>query len=377
MLLGISEDFTWNGTLDSDLTSIPSSGLYLNSGVHPSITVENLLHFLPNINFTFSPWKDDVDYSVFDETRNRKDIVFYEGEIYQSISSSTNQNPSSQSNYWLRTNIESLRIKTFLSTVKDKVYSELSLEKILVNNQFLYENADQEITLQGNYSGWVIEPKGSDYVSFRVNQISLQKKGTDPVDLYILNQNKLINTIQITPDEGRLNFQDVDVTLSGKGDFKLLIDSTTVFSEGYSVDPLKFDGFVAYTTTGTGTNKETASYTDGTSGNGIGLNITAFLDPKVYINNNMSEFGSFIRSTFEYMVFEMFLYNSNNRSNVSEKNRLDSNMLIGELKDTKANTICRKFYEEKKRAIRLLDKTFDNQLNKNKKGGITIKLGSY
>lgn len=377
MLVGISEDFTWNGTLDTDLTSIPSSGLYLNSGVHPSITVENLLHFLPNINFTFSPWKNDVDYGVFNETRNRKDIVFYEGEIYQSTKPSTNQTPSNQSEYWLSTNIESLRIKTFLNTVKDKVYSELSLEKILVNNQFLYENADQEITLQGNYSGWVIEPKGSDYVSFRINQISLQKEGTDSVDLYILNQNKLIKTIQVIPDDGRLSFQDVDITLSGKGDFKLLIDSTTVFSEGYSVDPLKFDGFVAYTTIGTGTDKETANYTYGTSGNGIGLNITAYLDPKVYINNNMSEFGSFIRSTFEYMVFEMFLYNSNNRSNRSEKNRLDSDMLLGELKDTKANTVCRKFYEEKKRAIRLLDKTFDNQLNKNKKRGITVKLGSY
>jgi len=373
MILGISEDFTSTVNFDSELSSIPSSGLHLNSGVHPSITVGNLLEFLPKINFTFSQWKNSTDYGVFTETRNKKDIVFYQNKIYQSIKSGTNNLPT-DSVYWLETNIESLRVKSFLNKVKDRVYSELSLEKMLVNNQFLYENGDIETTLDGDYSGWVIEPKGSDYVSFRVNQISFQKSSTTPVNLYILNQNQLINTITITPDNGRLNFQDVDLKLSGKGDFKLLIDSTSVFTSNATVDPQQFDGFLAYTTTGTGASVETADYTYNVYGNGIGLNITAFLDPKVYIDNNLSEFGSFIRSTFEYMTFQMFLHNSNNRSNTSERIQIDRDMLVRELKDMNVDSVVRRFYNGKKKALKMLEKTFDTQLNKN--NGITLNVGS-
>ena len=377
MVLGISEDFTSTVEFDSQLSSIPSSGLYLNSGTHPIITVNNLLEFLPNINFNFSEWDSSTSYGVFTETRNKKDIVSYNTvdgfRVFQSIKSGTNNAPTT-SEYWLETNIESLRVKTFLEKVKDKVYSELSLEKTLVNNQFLYENGDFQKTLNGDFSGWVIEPKGSDYVSFRINQISFQKDGTTPVNLYVLNQNQLINTISITPDEGRINFQDVDLKLSGKGDFKLLIDSTDVYTSNATIDPQKFDGFVAYTTTGTGSTVQTADYTYNVHGNGLGLNITAFLDPKVYIDNNISEFGSFIRATFEYMVFQMFLHNANNRSNRTERIQLDKNMLLRELKDMNVDSVIRRFYNAKRKALNMLEKTFDTQLNKN--NSITLHLGA-
>jgi hypothetical protein len=377
MVLGISEDFTSTVEFDSQLSSIPSSGLYLNSGTHPIITVNNLLEFLPNINFNFSEWDSSTSYGVFTETRNKKDIVSYNTvdgfRVFQSIKSGTNNAPTN-SEYWLETNIESLRVKTFLEKVKDKVYSELSLEKTLVNNQFLYENGDFQKTLNGDFSGWVIEPKGSDYVSFRINQISFQKDGTTPVNLYVLNQNQLINTISITPDEGRLNFQDVDLKLSGKGDFKLLIDSTDVYTSNATIDPQKFDGFVAYTTTGTGNDVQTADYTYNVHGNGLGLNMTAFLDPKVYIDNNISEFGSFIRATFEYMVFQMFLHNANNRSNRTERIQLEKNMLLRELKDMNVDSVIRRFYNAKRKALNMLEKTFDTQLNKN--NSITLHLGA-
>ncbi len=377
MVLGISEDFTSTVEFDSQLSSIPSSGLYLNSGTHPIITVNNLLEFLPSINFNFSEWDSSTSYGVFTETRNKKDIVSYntvEGfRVFQSINSGTNNLPT-DSTYWLETNIESLRVKTFLEKVKDKVYSELSLEKTLVNNQFLYENGDIQTTLNGDFSGWVIEPKGSDYVSFRINQISFQKDGTAPVSLHVLNQNQLIKTISIKPDEGRLNFQDVDLKLSGKGDFKLLIDSTDVYTSNATIDPQKFDGFVAYTTTGIGSTVETANYTYNVCGNGLGLNITAFLDPKVYIDNNISEFGSFIRATFEYMVFQMFLHNANNRSNRTERIQLDKNMLLRELKDMNVDSVIRRFYNARRKALNMLEKTFDTQLNKN--NSITLHLGA-
>ena len=375
MVLGISEDFTVDTDFDSQLTQLPSSGLYVNSGVHPSITNENLLEFLPKTNFTFSDWSDSTQYGVFTETRSKKDIVSLNDKIYQSILSGTNNNPEEDGSiYWLETNINSLRIKTFLQKVEDRVYSDLSLDKRLINNQYIYEDGDMEKTLPQDYAGWVIEPKGSDYVSFKINQISLQKSGTTPVDLYILNQNKLIDTTTITPDNGRLNFVDTDIVLSGKGEFKLVIDSTDVFTGNATVDPLKFKGFVAYTTVGSGDSPEDADYSYNVYGNGIGINITAYLDATRYIDYNLSEFGGFVRATFEYMVFQMFLHNSHNRSNRAERLQMRDDVLISELKDMSTDTVVRRYYNQKKKAVRMLEETFDTQLNKD--SGIMIDVGS-
>ena len=63
MILGISEDFTTSTELDSELTAIPSSGLYLNSGTHPSITVENLLEFLSFFDPTLLVWSESNTYT--------------------------------------------------------------------------------------------------------------------------------------------------------------------------------------------------------------------------------------------------------------------------------------------------------------------------
>jgi hypothetical protein len=373
MILGISEDYTADIELDSQLTDIPSSGLYVNSGVHPSITLENLLEFLPKTNFTFSDWDNSTEYEVFETSRNKKDIVTSDAKIYQSIKEGTN-NEVTDTDYWLETNIESLRIKSFMQKVKDRVYSDLSLDKRLISNQYIYENGDTETTLSNDYSGWVLEPKGSDYVSMKINQVSIQKDGVTPINLYVIQQNTLKDTISITPNNGEISFQDVDIVLSGKGVFKLVIDSTDVYTENATIDPLKFDGFVAYTTSGTGDNPQGAKYTYNTYGNGLGLNITAYLDAKVYINNNMSWFGSFIRATFEYMCFQMFYHNSNNRSNRAERLQMRDEVLLTELKEMRTDSVVKRYHDEKKCAIKMLEKTFDTQLKSNK--GFSTEIGS-
>ena len=85
MILGIAEDFSSSITLDTDLTSIPTSGMYLNSGVHPSITLDNLLHFLPRYDLTPTAWNNGTTYTVFDTSRNRTDLVTHSDVIYESI----------------------------------------------------------------------------------------------------------------------------------------------------------------------------------------------------------------------------------------------------------------------------------------------------
>jgi hypothetical protein len=375
MVLGISEDYTVDIDFDSELTNIPSSGLYINSGVHPSITNENLLEFLPKTVITFIEWSNSTTYAVFAETRNKKDIVLKGGKIYQSIKAGINQDPATEDSlYWLESNMQSLRLKNFIEKVKDRVYTDLSLDKRLINNQFLYDNGTNPVTLLNNYAGWVIEPKGSDYVSFRINQISLQKDGVTPVNLYIINQNTLIKTITITPNNGELNFVNTDIVLSGKGAFKLVIDSTDVYVGNSQIDPKRFDGFVAYTTNGTGDAPEGSKYSYSTYGNGIGLNITAYLDSKVYVDNNLSNFGSFIRATFEYMAFQMFMHNSSNASNRAQRLQMADNILMAELKEMKSDTVVRRYINEKSKAVKMLEKTFDTQLKG--QGGLTTEIGS-
>lgn len=376
MVLGVSEDFTSEVQLDLELTTIPSSGLYINSGVHPSITIDNLLNFLPNLEFTFSDWDNSVTYDKFEESRSRKDIVMLDDVMYQSISASNSNNSPDEENslYWIETNIESLRLKTFLYQVKDKVYSDLGLEKRLITNQYLYKDGDKPTQLPNDYAAWVLEPKGSDYVAIKINEISLQKDGTTPVNLYVINQNQLLETITLTPDNGSVSFNKVDVVLKGKGKFYLAIDSTDVYTGNVTVDPLKFDGLVAYTAIGTGDSPEGAKYIYNTFDNGIGINVSAYLDAKEYIDNNISEFGSVIRTTFEYMALSVFFQNSNNRSNRSQRIQMSNEMLMAELKDLTHDTVVKRYYSEKKEAKKVIEKTFDTQLSK--KGGYDVKIGS-
>ena len=374
MILGFSEDFSSNVELDSQLKSIPSSGLYLNSGVHPSINLDNLLNFLPKLEFTFDNYLVGKTYSSFITNMNRSNIVFLNGNIYESIADNNIGNDVDDTDFWIKTNIESLRLKVFIESVKNRVYSDLALTKRLINSQKLYTIGTEKKTIPADYIGWVLEPKGSDYVSIRINQMSLQKDGTTPVDVYVLNQDELIKTITLEPDNGRVKFRDTDITFSGKGDFKLIIDSTEVYTKSNTINPLKFDGFVCYTTTGNGDTPQTADYVYNTFDNGIGLDVSVFLDSTVYINNNVKDLSSFIRATFELMVFETYLHNSNNRSNRSQRLQMNDDLLISELKNTQADTVVSRYHREKKRALRAMEKTFDTQLSD--KEGLEVRIGT-
>lgn len=367
MILGIAEDFTSDAVLDSQLKT-SSSGLFLNSGTHPCITVQNLLEFLPNNAYTVTTaWSSGTTYGKFEDSRNKTDLVTKGGNIYQSIKAANlNQDPEeADSTYWVETNIESLRLKNLIFSVLDKVESDLNLTNRLINNQYIYEVGDTTVTLPNDYAAWIFEPKGSDYTKNRINKISIQKAGTTPISLYVINQGQLIDTLSITPSNGSVEFKALDYTFSGFGKWIFAIDSTSVITGGNYVDPNKYDGFVCYTATGTGDAPETATYSFSTSGNGLGFNITTYLDASEYITNNINEFASYVKAAFEYVVFTMFYHNPNNVSNRVQRIQMDDAVLLGELKRLDSDTVAKRYHQEKKRAIRKLDKTFDTQLDNN------------
>lgn len=363
MILGITEDFSTNITLDAELTSLPSSGLYLNSGVHPSITVNNLLSFLSFEDVSITAWDINAEYEKYSISKKKTDLVSYDDKIYQCIVANSGLQPDENTDEWLETNLESLKLKNFISKVEDKVYADLRLTKRLINNQFIYNIGKVENLLPNNYSAWIFEPKGSDYVTMTLNQVSIQKSGTTPLSLYVINQGVLVDTLTITPSDGKVEFKNLNYSFSGKGKWIFAIDSTEVFTTTSYVDMLQYDGFVCYTASGIGNNPESATYMDSIIGNGLGFNVSVELNSQLYIDNNLSSLGNFIRATFELMALEMFLFNSENRGNRVQQIQMDRDNLIAETKSLDMNTVARRYNNELAIAKKTIAKTFDTQLS--------------
>lgn len=377
MDLAFVEDYTSTVNLDADLLSVPTSGLYLNSGTHPNITINNLLQFLPKVEFQLGQWAVGVTYGNYSSTRSRNDLVTDLVYVYESIQSGNVGNALNDTAYWRKTNWSSIHLRNFIQRVKDRVLSDLHLVRRLVENQYLYENGLQVITLSNDYHAWKFEPKGSDYVNFRINEISLQAMTTNPVDLYVVNQGVLIDTLTLNPNDGILSFEQLNYSFSGKGAFYFAIDGgVDVKVSGNQIDPLAYTGFTVSTAVGTGATPEGATWSDSTTGNGLGFNISAYADSSVYITNNLIDFASFIRSTFEMVSFEMFRSNSNSKANLEQRNITDERLVLFETTDLTANTVAKRYYDEKKRAFRSLEKTFDTQIRDTDSDELQVSVSS-
>jgi len=272
--------------------------------------------------------------------------------------------PGTDTTYWLETNINSLRIRSFIWTVEDNFISALSLNRKLIENQYIYHVAEELLTLSNDYSGWAFEPKNSDYVKIKINQMSLQANTTEQVVVSVINQGIVKDTITLNPNNGLLEFEDVGYTISGKGVFYFVFPSQEVYSDSSYNDSLKSDGFVCYPISGEGDTPEDADYTKGTTGNGLNFNVSAYLDSSVYVTNCKIDYSQFMKAQFEYDFLRMVVSNSNNQSESAERNLGNNQLLATESLDTSMLTIARKYAHEVKEAIAAINRTFDNFLKK-------------
>lgn len=375
MNLTFAEDFSSEAVLDSELLGTPLSGLYWNRGVHPTLTVDNLLTMLPIKQLTFADWDAAAVYGEFNTSRKKSDVVTLGGKIYQSIEDTNEGNDPAAENsaYWLETNLDSLRIKSFIWTVDDNVLSALTLNRMLIENQYIYNIGESTKTIAEDFFGWVYEPKGSDYVTIRINQIAIQSESTDPLSLYVVNQGVLIDTLAITPDNGRLEFEDLGYTFKGKGPFYFILEGgiDVLAGEAYN-DPLKYSGFVCYPVTGIGATAEDAEYSIASSSNGLSFNVSCYLDSSTYIENNKVDLSPFYRVQFEYDFIRMTVHDSNNRFNAEERiMSKNPELLAAESLDMRGATIAKKYSKELKRTTEVINKTFDKFLRK--KQGLRVK----
>lgn len=363
MELGFVEDFTSTVQLDADLFALPSSGLYLNSGVHQSITIDNLLQFLPKVDFQLNAWAVGITYGAYLPDRNRNNLVTDGDFVYESLQDGNLGNALTDTAWWRKTNFESIHLKNMIQSVKDMVNADLNLTKRLVNNQYVYQEGDTVVTLPADYAAWVFEPKGSDYVSFRINQMAIQAMTAPDIDVFVVNQGQLVTTLTVPVSNGVLSFEQVNYTFTGKGKWYFIINSQSVKVKSGWNDPLKYTGFTMCPVTGTGSSPETATWSYNSNGNGMGFNITTFLDASQYITNNINEFANYIRACFELTAFEMMKSNSKNRSNREQRIQMDERELLFQTTDLQSNTVAKRYYDEKKKAFRQIEKTFDTQLS--------------
>jgi hypothetical protein len=362
-ILAFAEDFSSSIQLDADLMGTPDSGIYWNRGVHPLCTIDNLLAVLPSKPMTFAAYNPLTTYTV---NRSKSNVVMYNSKIYQSKSAGNlGHTPDVSPAYWTETNLQSLKVKSFIWSVEDSVKSALSLNRRLIENQFIYNLGSSARMLTGDYSGWAFEPKGSDYVKIRINQIALQAMTTDPVNIYVVNQGRLIDTLVLYPTNGILNFESVNYTISGKGIFHFVFKSQSVRANGAYNDPLKYDGFVCYPVTGSGLTAEDSDYSMNFQSNGMNLNVSAYLDSAVYLENNSIDLAKFYQAQLEMDFVKMASINANAESNLNQRgmnNERTLALLATEGLNSELNTIARNYLHQKKAAIEVINKTFDRFL---------------
>jgi len=375
MILTIAEDFSSSVSLDSELRSTPESGLFLNRGVLPILTVNNLLSVLPILDLTFTAWDSETTYSKFSISKLKSDVVSYENKVYQSIANDNFNNLPTDTEYWIETNEESLRIKSWLWTVEENLLSQLSLHRKLIENQYIYNVGETLITLPHDYAAWCFEPKGSDYVKIKINQMALQANTTDSVTVSVVNQERVVDTLTLTPNNGLLEFEDVNYTISGKGRFFFVFPSQAVYSENAFNDPLRYNGFVCYPLIGQGSTPQGANYVETSYGNGLNFNVSAYLDSDVYVQNNLLHLGKAFQVQAEMDFIQMVRFNSNVRTNIDQREiGADKNYLDFQASDLSTNTVAKKYMSEMKEAKKSIERTFDRFLKSPKR--ITVKRGS-
>lgn len=368
MNLTFVDDYSSDVVLDSELTGTPSSGMYFNRGVHPLVTIDNIINHLSDKDITFSAYAAGTTYGNFMSTRKKSDIVTSGGKIYQSIASANIGNtPSSSPTKWVETNPQSIKIKTEVFKSEDGLLHDLNLMRKMVENQFIYNIGETSVTLGGNFSGWAFKVD-SDYMKIRINKIALQANTTSPVNIYIINQGILLHTVAITPANGILSFVDVNYDLSGKGVFYVVFPSQSVKASSESVDAQKYRNFTCYPVQGVGSTAAASEYKQ-SSCNGLNFNVTVFVDSSEYVKDNLIDFSKALQSRFELDMLNVFYNNpniqiNNNTRNVAKTQQFFAN-LYNEIMGVEGETVRRKYTREIKEAQEVMNLTFDKLTRSN------------
>lgn len=357
-ILTFNKDYSNSVELDSVLMGVPTSNEYWNVGTHPLITIQNILTYMPTTEISPAAYVAETTYSI-------GNLVTYSSVIYESLSNNNLGNtPDISTDDWLPTNEESQKIKIFLNQVKQNANNDLRLNRKLIENQYIYHIAKNDHTPTSDFIGWAFEHKFSDYVVIRLNKIAFQANTDQEVTFSIVNNSSVIETINVTPSNGVFSFSDIDLSFSGFGTFYLVTESQSIKSDGEINDPLKYKGMICYPVEGNGSSISAANYFRTTSGNGMGFNVSAYIDTSSYISFNEIDFVNVYKWRLAYDLVNMMLFNPNANSDRFERNHtgINKELMIMESKDNKLNTISNKYEKLIKETRGLISNSFDRVL---------------
>jgi hypothetical protein len=377
MILTIAEDFTSEVVLDSQLTDASDSGYYLNRGVDPCLTLENLLEFLPQLSKTPAIYSSLTTYGSFEATRKFSNVVLSSNKMYLSLKANNlNKTPASNPDYWLETNIESLRIRAFLWSVNDNFISSLGLNKRLIESNKKYFVGEDLHTPEGDYFGWCIQPRFSDYVKIKVNKIALQAVTTDPVNVYVVNNNTLITTLTVTPTNGNFSFVDLNYEFLLAGKTYFLVDSQQVKTDDSVLFDSFHNSFVAFPVTGVGNTPADCEKSQTFNYNGFSLDISTYLASDEYVSTNINLLGRFYQKQAEMDFLKIVLTNPNSvQSHISRNQQagINSQIVATQILELGMNTVAKEYQDEKKIAVAAINKTLDAFLRPPKNLSFNVK----
>jgi hypothetical protein len=365
---GFVNDFTSDFNIDEEL-KLKSGGIALNSGVHSLVNLRNIISHLPKFAIHFEDFDPTQEYVI-------GDIVNYGDELYQCFLDYVpledeeeepiiivGGEPDEEEDEepieiditlnFFKTNSESIRLKQFINSLVDKVTNELNLSYNLIENQYIYDKPDFAYTPDADLFGIAIEPKGTDYITISINEILVNTTDDQPINLYVYNyRHQLIDTIEIFPN----NFETINYKITNKKVHYFVIEKTEVLRGHQTIYPLRYDSFVIYPVA-----FSDGKFRQGYGDTGMGINISTCLDSSMFISNNINNFTSFVKATFEYLCFELFLNNSKLAIN-SDKRMIDDKMLMAELKQKDTDTVLSRYLSEKQKALGVIKKSFDRHL---------------
>lgn len=357
-ILTFYKDYSNSIELDSLLMGVPDSDAFWNTGTSPIVTIKNILTYLPVEDIVADAYAAGTTYAI-------GDICTSNAIMYESIlGSNIGNTPASSPTYWVVTNSDSQKIKVFLNQVKTNAKTALKLDRKLIENQYIYHIAKSDVTPNADYIGWGFEHKNSDYVSIRINKLAFQANTDQEITFSLVNNGAVVNTIAITPDNGRFVFSDVNLTMSGFGVFYLVTDAISIKTNGEVNDPLKYRGLVCYPVEAVGGTIATADYQKSMSGNGMGFNVSAYVDTSSFIVANEIDFVEVYKWQLAYDLVQLMLFNPQTNSSREERNMTEFNrdLMIMEAKDNKLNTITTNYNKALKQAKEAIAKSLDNVL---------------
>lgn len=355
---------------DASLKGLSLSGLYFNQGTHSYLANWNmLLSLIPRVSeWSIPAWDNDRDYEIYSLTDNILDLCLYDSKYYESIETGKNQQPDTETDYWIKITLESLWLKRTIRDAIEQVLARTVLLDPLLDSQVfmrLGNVTDEQITNASKWVGLRIYPLGSQSIKLRIHQILLQATGTKTVTFYLYHNNTFVSTSSIYSSYNN-EWDDPStpfvLDLSGnEGAWYLwydqddLADEKAIGNEAYVYDCFYKYAHIHFFNVAASTDFNTIEDLDYSNNHGINLITSIECDQTKFIKQHLRNFAEIIQLQWAYNTLKLFLENPEGRFNRLERIP-DERIINYEISSFEGHTLIKRMEQAYKRLMASLDR---------------------